>query len=64
MAKSIIYNKKIIILAKYYFQTRPDQTRPDQTRPDHKIISIDYLCYYNNLKYKKIQPMLQLKIAS
>ena len=54
MAKSIIYNKKIIILAKYYFHTIPY----------HKIISIDYLCYYNNLKYKKIQPMLQLKIAS
>ncbi|WP_157147805.1 glycosyltransferase family 2 protein [Brachyspira pilosicoli] len=39
-------------------QTRPDQTRPDQTRPE--IICNDYICIYNNSKYKKLQPMLKL----
>ena len=43
-------------------QTRPDQTRPDQTRPIS--ICIDYICFYNNSKYKKIQPMLQPKMAA
>ncbi|WP_157153311.1 FkbM family methyltransferase [Brachyspira murdochii] len=44
-------------------QTRPDQTRPDQTRPNY-CICIDYIYVYNNSKYKKIQPMLQHKIAA
>ncbi|WP_304354615.1 glycosyltransferase [Brachyspira innocens] len=44
-------------------QTRPDQTRPDQTRPNYSIC-INYICFYNNSKYKKIQPMLQHKIAA
>ena len=42
-------------------QTRPDQTRPDQTRPN---ICNDYIYIYNNSKYKKLQPMLQDKIAA
>ena len=42
-------------------QTRPDQTRPDQTRPN---ICNDYIYIYNNSKYKKLQPMLQYKIAA
>ena len=45
-------------------QTRPDQTRPDQTRPDHELICIDYICFYHNSNYKKIQPMLQPKMAA
>ncbi|MDA0050230.1 SPASM domain-containing protein [Brachyspira hyodysenteriae] len=44
-------------------QTRPDQTRPDQTRPNIYICS-DYIYLYINRKYKKIQPMLQYKIAA
>ena len=36
-------------------QTRPDQTRPDQTRPDLIKAYNDYICFYDNLKYKKIQ---------
>ncbi|WP_416515145.1 radical SAM protein [Brachyspira hyodysenteriae] len=43
--------------------TRPDQTRPDQTRPNIYICS-DYIYLYINRKYKKIQPMLQYKIAA
>ncbi|MEI0528413.1 hypothetical protein R4J00_07165 [Brachyspira intermedia] len=45
-------------------QTRPDQTRPDQTRPDLINTCNDYICFYHNSKYKKIQPMLQLQIAA
>ena len=44
-------------------QTRPDQTRPDQTRPDHELICKDYICFYNNVKYKKTQPILKYKIS-
>ncbi|WP_198295194.1 glycosyltransferase family 2 protein [Brachyspira murdochii] len=44
-----------------YSKTRPDQTRPDQTRIN---ICIDYIYYYDNPKYQKLQPMLQYKIAS
>ena len=46
-------------------QTRPDQTRPDQTRPDQTRINIynDCICFYNNPKYKKLQAILQYKIA-
>ena len=43
-------------------QTRPDQTRPDQTRPD--LICRDYIYIYNNLKRKKLQPMLQYNNAA
>ena len=49
-------------------QTRPDQTRPDQTRPDQTRLNFyiysDYIYFYNNSKYKKIQPMLQYKIVA
>ncbi|WP_297277201.1 ATP-grasp fold amidoligase family protein [uncultured Brachyspira sp.] len=46
-------------------KTRPDQTRPDQTRPDLiNYICIDYIFFYNNTKYQKLQPMLQYKIAA
>ena len=38
------------------------QTRPDQTRPD--LICKDNIYLYNNLKYKKLQPMLQYKNAA
>ena len=48
--------KEIFNLA--YSQTRPDQTRPDQTRP--RIICSDYIYIYSNLKYQKLQPMLQI----
>ncbi|MEI0526639.1 glycosyltransferase family 2 protein [Brachyspira murdochii] len=57
--------KEIFNLA--YSKTRPDQTRPDQTRPDQTRINIysDCICFYNNSKYKKLQPMLQqYKIAA
>ena len=40
-----------------------DQTRPDQTRPNYYICN-DYIHFYNNSKHKKIQPMLQYKIAA
>ncbi|PTY40509.1 class I SAM-dependent methyltransferase [Brachyspira hampsonii] len=45
-------------------QTRPDQTRPDQTRPDHELICQDYIYFYNNSKYKKLQPMHQFYIVA
>ncbi|WP_020003613.1 hypothetical protein [Brachyspira innocens] len=47
-------------------QTRPDQTRPDQTRPDQTRPNIcsDYICFYNNMQYKKIQHILQHKIVA
>ncbi|MEI0670056.1 radical SAM protein [Brachyspira pulli] len=48
-------------IEEYTDQTRPDQTRPDQTRPDHELICQDYICFYNNLKYKKLQPMYEFK---
>ena len=58
--------KEIFNLA--YSKTRPDQTRPDQTRPDQTRpeinICTDYICIYNNSKYKKLQPMLQFNIAA
>ena len=38
--------------------------RPDQTRPDHELICIDYIYFYNNSKYKKLQPMLQYNNAA
>ncbi|WIH87735.1 class I SAM-dependent methyltransferase [Brachyspira pilosicoli] len=42
------------------FKIRPDQTRPDQTRPDQtRIICNGYIYIYNNMKYQKLQPMLQ-----
>ena len=46
-----------------------DQTRPDQTRPDLIFIYVAITYYLiillnNNRKYKKIQPMLQYKIAA
>ncbi|WP_300369693.1 glycosyltransferase family 2 protein [Brachyspira sp.] len=44
-------------------QTRPDQTRPDQTRPDQtRPVCRDYIYFYNNSKYKKLQPILQCYI--
>ena len=52
--------KEIFNLA--YSKTRPDQTRPDQTRPE--IICSDYIYFYNNSKYRKLQPMLQFQIAA
>ena len=39
------------------FMTRPDQTR------NYNICS-DYIYFYNNTQYKKIQPMLQYKNAA
>ncbi|MEI0799614.1 radical SAM protein [Brachyspira intermedia] len=42
-------------------QTRPDQTRPDQTRPN---ICREYILFYNNTQYKKLQPTLQSKFAA
>ena len=57
-----------IVLYCYADQTRPDQTRPDQTRPDQTrpnyYICIDYICFYNNTKYKKLQPMQQYQFAA
>ncbi|MEI0447621.1 radical SAM protein [Brachyspira intermedia] len=45
-------------------QTRPDQTRPDQTRPDLINVYSDYICFYHNLKYKKLQAWLQYEITA
>ena len=46
-------------------QTRPDQTRPDQTRPDQtRPVYSDYICFYHNLKYKKLQAWLQYEITA
>ena len=39
-------------------QIRSDQIRSDQIRP--RIICSDYIYIYSNLKYKKLQPMLQI----
>ena len=62
--KGISSNFKLLkeIFSLAYSKTRPDQTRPDQTRPE--IICNDYIYFYNNSKYKKLQPMLQYKIAA
>ena len=41
-----------------------DNFRVKFKRPDHELICIDYIYFYNNSKYKKLQPMLQYNNAA